>query len=112
VGLIRHGNGSGGPRLGFKPETPFDNIESAQQFVGLLIEAIEESRADVDADIARAESNLSERQKQALQLVSDTLAKLSDHMTTSRRMLNDLRTLRRMLLEERQLGKQNTDTKL
>jgi hypothetical protein len=98
--------------LGFKPETPFDNIESAQQFVGLLIEAIEESRADVDADIARAESNLSERQKQALQLVSDTLAKLSDHMTTSRRMLNDLRTLRRMLLEERQLGKQNTDTKL
>jgi len=98
--------------LGFKPETPFDNIESAQQFVGLLIEAIEESRADVDADIARVESNLSERQKQALQLVSDTLAKLSDHMTTSRRMLNDLRTLRRMLLEERQLGKQNTDTKL
>ena len=98
--------------MGFKPETPFDNIESAQQFVGLLIEAIEESRADVDADIARAESNLSERQKQALQLVSDTLSKLSDHMTTSRRMLNDLRTLRRMLLEERQLGKQNTDTKL
>jgi hypothetical protein len=98
--------------LGFKPETPFDNIESAQQFVGLLIEAIEESRADVDADIARAGSNLSERQKQALQLVSDTLAKLSDHMTTSRRMLNDLRTLRRMLLEERQLGKQNTDNKL
>jgi hypothetical protein len=69
--------------LGFKPETPFDNIESAQQFVGLLIEAIGESRADVDADIARPESNLSERQKQALQLVSDTLAKLSDHMTAS-----------------------------
>jgi len=97
--------------LGFKPETPFDNIESAQQFVGLLIEAIEESKADVDADIARAESNLSERQKQALQLVSDTLAKLSDHMTTSHRMLNDLRTLRRMLLEERQLAKQNADNK-
>jgi len=97
--------------LGFKPETPFDNIESAQQFVGLLIEAIEESRADVDADIARAESNLSERQKQALQIVSNTLAKLSHHMTTSRRMLNDLRTLRRILLEERPLGKQNADNK-
>jgi len=82
VGLIRHGNGPGGWRLGFKPETPFDNIESAQQFVGLLIEAIGESRADVDADIARAESNLSERQKQALRLVSNTLAKLSHHMTT------------------------------
>jgi phospholipid N-methyltransferase len=97
--------------LGFKPETPFDNIESAQQFVRLLIEAIEESRADVDADIARAESNLSERQKQALQIVSNTLAKLSHHMTTSRRMLNDLRTLRRILLEERPLGKQNADNK-
>ena len=97
--------------MGFKPETPFDNIESAQQFVRLLIEAIEESRADVDADIARAESNLSERQKQALQIVSNTLAKLSHHMTTSRRMLNDLRTLRRILLEERPLGKQNADNK-
>ena len=97
--------------MGFKPETPFDNIESAQQFVGLLIEAIEESRADVDADIARAESNLSERQKQALQLVSDTFAKLSHHMVTSRRILKDLRTLRRILLEERQLGKQNADNK-
>jgi len=97
--------------LSFKPETPFDNIESAQQFVELLIEAIEESRVDVEADIARAESNLSERQKQALQLVSDTLAKLNDHMTTSRRILNDLRTLRRMLLEERQLDKPNTDYK-
>jgi len=97
--------------LSFKRETPFDNIESAQQFVRLLIEAIEESRADVDADIARAESNLSERQKQALQIVSNTLAKLSHHMTTSRRMLNDLRTLRRILLEERPLGKQNADNK-
>lgn len=97
--------------MSFKPETPFDNIESAQQFVELLIEAIEESRADVEADIARAESNLSERQKQALQLVSGTLAKLNDHMTTSRRILNDLRTLRRMLLEERQLDKPNADYK-
>ena len=97
--------------MDFKPETPFDNIESAQEFVGLLIGAIKESGADVDADIARAESNLSERQKQALQLVSDTLAELSHHMTTSRRMLNDLRNLRRILLEERQLAKQNADNK-
>ena len=97
--------------MGFKPETPFDNIESAQQFVGLLIEAIEESRADMDGKIARVESNLSERQKQALQIVSNTLAKLSHHMTTSHRMLNDLRTLRRILLEERQPGKQKAYNK-
>ena len=98
--------------MSFKAETPFDNIESAQQFVELLIEAIEESRRDVDADIARTESNRSERQKQALQLVSDNLAKLSHHMTTSHRILNDLRTLRRMLLEERQLDKHYVDYKL
>ena len=91
--------------MSYKPETPFDNIESAQQFVELLIEAIEESRRDVDADIARAESNRLERQKQALQLVSNNLVKLSQHMTTSLRILNDLRTLRRLLLEERQLNK-------
>jgi phospholipid N-methyltransferase len=97
--------------LAFKPETPFDNIESAQQFVELLIEAIEESRADVDADSVRVESNLSERQKEALRLVSSTLAKLSDHMTASRRILNDLRRLRRMLLEERQPDKPKTDHK-
>jgi phospholipid N-methyltransferase len=98
-------DGRGGTHLSFKPETPFDNIESAQQFVELLIEAIEESRADVNADITQVESTLSERQKEALHLVSSTLTRLSDHMTASRRILNDLRTLRRMLLEERQPAK-------
>jgi len=87
----------------YKPETPFDNIESALQFVELLIEAIEESRRDVDADIALAEGNRSGRSKKALQLVSANLAKLSQNMATSRRILNHLRTLRRLLLRERRL---------
>ena len=87
----------------YGPETPFETIESAQQFVQLLIEAIDESRHDVDADIALLKDNGAKRKKQALQLVSSNLAKLSVHMTTSRRILNHLRTLRRLLLEERQL---------
>jgi hypothetical protein len=87
----------------YGPETPFDTIESAQQFVELLIEAIEESRRDVDADIALADGNRSRRSKKALQLVSANLAKLSQYMTTSRRILNHLRTLRRLLLQERRL---------
>ena len=91
--------------MSYKPETPFDNIESAQQYVELLREAIEESKRDVDADIARAESNRLERQERALQLVSNGLMKLSQHMTTSLRILNDLRTLRRLLLQERNLNK-------
>ena len=84
-------------------ETPFDTIESAQQFIDLLIEAIDESRRDVDTDIALSGRNRSKRSKQALQLVSANLAKLSQYMTTSRRILNHLKTLRRLLLEERQL---------
>jgi hypothetical protein len=87
----------------YGPETPFDTIESAQQFVELLIEAIDESRRDVDVDIALSERSGSKRSKQALQLVSANLAKLSQYMTTSRRILNHLRTLRRLLLKERQL---------
>ena len=97
--------------MSYKPETPFDNIESAQRYVELLIEAIEESKRDVDTDIARAESNRLERQKRALQLVSANLAKLSQAMTTSRRILKHLRTLRRLLLEERQLNKHYADYK-
>jgi len=84
-------------------ETPFATIESAQQFVELLIEAIGETKSDVDADIALSEGNGSKRRKQALQLVSANLTKLSHYMTTSRRILNHLRALRRLLLEERQV---------
>ena len=91
--------------MSYKPETPFDNIESAQRYVELLIEAIAESKRDVDADIARAESNRLERQVRALQLVSNGLMKLGQQMTTSLRILNDLRTLRRLLLQERNLNK-------
>jgi len=37
--------------------------------------------------------------------VSYNLAKLEGHITTSRRILNDLRTLRRVLLSERKAKK-------
>ena len=58
----------------------------------------------MEADIAVAEAEGAERRKQALQLVSYNLAKLSLHITASRRIMNDLRTLRRLLLAERQSG--------
>lgn len=82
-------------------ETPFDCIESSHEYVALLAEAVEEARREVDRDIAAAVAERAERRKLALQLVSYNLAKLSLHMTTSRRILNDLRTLRRLLLAER-----------
>ena len=89
--------------MSYEPETPFENIESAQEFVELLTEAIEEARRDIDGEIARPQP---ERRLQALQLVSYNLAKLALHMSTSHRILNDLRSLRRLLLQERTLDKE------
>lgn len=88
--------------MSYDPETPFDSIEGSQEYVSLLADAIEEARQDVEADISVAMVEGAERRKEALQLVSYNLAKLTLHITTSRRILNDLRTLRRLLLAERQ----------
>ena len=88
--------------MSYDPETPFDSIEGSQEYVALLAEAIEEARTDVDADIEVAIAEGAERRREALQLVGYNLAKLTMHITTSRRILNDLRTLRRLLLAERQ----------
>ena len=84
--------------------TPFDSIESSHEYVALLADIIEESRRDVEAQIALANNEHANRRKEALQLVSYNLAKLSIHMTSSRGILNDLRTLRRLLLGEREAG--------
>ena len=83
-------------------ETPFDSIEGSHEYVALLAEALDEARRDVEADIARAEAEGAERRKEALLLVSFNLAKLNLHITSSRRILNDLRILRRLLLSERE----------
>jgi hypothetical protein len=85
-------------------ETPFDNIESSHEYVSLLAEAITLALSEVEAEISLAGSNIPERRKEALQLVVFKLNKLSSHMNASRRILNDLRSLRRLLLEERSLG--------
>jgi hypothetical protein len=92
---------TGGFAVSFEPETPFDSIEGSYQYVDMLSEAIAEARRDVEEEVALAEKEHAERRKQGLLLVSYNLAKLETHMTTSRRILNDLRTLRRVLLAER-----------
>jgi hypothetical protein len=88
--------------MSYDPETPFDSIEGSHEYVSLLAQVIEEARKDVDTDIAVALAEGAERRKDALQLVSYNLAKLTLHITTTRRILNDLRTLRRLLLAERE----------
>jgi hypothetical protein len=87
--------------MGQPSETPFDNIECSLEYVSLLADAIEEAQRDVETDIVAADAEAAERRKEALQLVAFKLAKLSGHISSSRRILNDLRILRRLLLAER-----------
>jgi hypothetical protein len=89
--------------VSYKPETPFDSIEGSHEYVRMLAEAVDEARRDVEEEVASAEKDRADRRKEALLLVSFNLAKLNLHITTSRRILNDLRTLRRLLLAERGL---------
>ncbi|HEY1341663.1 MAG TPA: hypothetical protein VGF59_29330 [Bryobacteraceae bacterium] len=90
--------------MSYQAETPFDSIEGSHEYVAMLAEAIEEARRDVEAEVAVAEREGADRRKEALLLVSYNLAKLNLHFTTSRRILNDLRSLRRLLLAERGVG--------
>ncbi|HYA17093.1 MAG TPA: hypothetical protein VEF06_06485 [Bryobacteraceae bacterium] len=91
--------------MSHSPETPFDSIESSHEYVSLLAETIEATIAEVEADIALATADGATRRVEALQLVHFKLRRLAANMTGSRRILNDLRTLRRLLLEERSLPK-------
>jgi hypothetical protein len=89
-------------------ETPFDNIESSHEYVRLLADAIEEALAEITADIDVAMGDGAARRVEALQLVHYKITALNGHMKSSRRILNDLRTLRRLLLDERVLAGRKT----
>jgi len=82
-------------------QTPFDSVENAHDYVRLLGEAIAEAKRDIAADLAVATKARLERRMQALQIVQFKLDKLEQHLKTSSRLLNDLRSLRRLLLDER-----------
>ncbi len=91
--------------MSYRSETPFDNIESSHEYVSMLAEAVALTRCEVEDDISDATAAGADRRTAALQLVAFKLSRLEANMTSSRRILNDLRTLRRLLLEERSLGK-------
>jgi len=83
--------------------TPFDSIEGAHDYVRLLEETIGATRKTIDEDIAAALATKgAERQVDALRLVNYKLNQLHGHFIESRRLLNDLRTLRRLLLGGRE----------
>lgn len=79
--------------------TPFDCVENAQTYIRLLIEAIAEAKLEVEQDVAASRGVCSERHLQALRLVRYKLYLLEQHLSISGRMLSDLSSLRRPLLE-------------
>ena len=80
---------------------PFESIESAHDFVALLGETVIEAKKEIDADIQKELGSKLPRRVEALRLVSYSLEKLVLHMKKSCRILNDLRSLRRLLVTER-----------
>jgi hypothetical protein len=87
--------------MAYKPETPFDSIEGAHEYVGLLDAAVAEARGAIEEDIGLTQGEGAPRRREALQLVTYKLDRLNHHLAATRRLLNDLRTLRRLLLSER-----------
>jgi len=81
--------------------TPFDRIEGSLEYIGLLRETIQTTKSEVQREVVHAQSVRAERRLQALHLVTYKLERLSRHIDSSHRLLNDLRTLRRLLLSER-----------
>jgi hypothetical protein len=80
-------------------ETPFHDIESAMEYINLLLGAAQEAQRQVEGDLLAIESE-HERRRQGLQLVVHKLTQLASHLSTSRRILGDLRMLRRVLTSE------------
>ena len=87
--------------MSYRPDTPFDSVESAHEYVHLLEEAIAEAKRDVVADLAAASASQPDRRVEAQRLVHYKLEKLEQQLHNSSRLLNDLRSLRRLLFDER-----------
>ena len=87
--------------MGSQPESPFDSIENAKDYVRLLLETVADARKEIAADLAAASGAQSDRRLEALRVVHYKLEKLEQHLHSSSRTLNDLRSLRRLLFDER-----------
>jgi hypothetical protein len=87
--------------VSYEFETPFESIESAHEFLKLLADTVVEAKRDLEADISAEANAKVSRRVEALRLACYKVDKLEHHLKASTRILNDLRMLRRVLLEER-----------
>lgn len=93
------------------PGSPFDSIESAQDFVALLSETVADAKLAIDADM-HPRNGPPTRRVDALRIAAYNLDKLQLHLRSSLRILNDLRSLRRLLFEERSRTERNPELAL
>jgi|GEM_PF-1402348 len=82
--------------MAFQTSNPFDSIESAQDYLGLLAEEVARVLEEVEAEREFVSGQGVDRHLDALHLVCYKLQRLQQHVRTSRRILNDLRLLRRL----------------
>lgn len=82
---------------GIVSDTPFDTIESAQDFIKLLRDEVMSVEVEVLADIRVAVGEGAARRLDALRLVHYKLTQLNDHLGAGSRILRDLGALRRVL---------------
>lgn len=79
----------------------FDSVESAHEYVQLLADVVAHARGEVAEDVGREINSDLPRRMEALRLLLYNLEKLEQHLKKSSRILNDVRSLRRLLFEER-----------
>jgi hypothetical protein len=82
-------------------EQPFDSIESAHEFLTVLAATALDVMGDLSRDRERALREGELRRAQAIDLAMFKLKSLNCYVYKSRRALNDLRMIRRLILNER-----------
>jgi hypothetical protein len=80
-------------------DSPFESIESTHEYIGLILDAAAEAKKSILEEIDRHRD--SSRRQDALQVTLYKLEQLCRRLLEVRRLLNDLRTLRRVLQGER-----------
>ena len=86
-------------------EQPFDSIESAHDFMNILADTILDAMKDLHRDQELAVQDGQQRRADAIELAMFKLKTLNCHVHKSRIILNDLRTIRRLILNERETSR-------
>ena len=83
---------------------PFGTIEDAHEYVTLLVETAIEARGSIQEQLHATPASRG-RSVDVLRLVDFKICQLQAHLSQSARILNDLRSLRRLILNEREDGR-------